>query len=102
MNLVKKFQAGGAMPVDEAAYQEAPVAAPQEGGQDPLMQIVQMFAQGLQNQDCNLLAQGAEMFLQLIEQSQGGAEQAPAGQPVFAKGGKLVGRKPVSYQLVRK
>ena len=56
------------------------------------MQITQMFAQGLQNQDCNMLAQGAQMFLQLMQaQAQGGAAPAP-GEPIYRKGGVLVRR----------
>ena len=49
-----------------------------------MMQVVQMFAEGLQKQDCQLLAQGAQMFLQLVQQSQqgGAAPQEEQGQPV--------------------
>lgn len=77
----KKFQQGGA--VDAPVEQEAPVE-PVESQEDPMMQLAQVFAQGLQNQDCQTLAQGAQMFLQMIQQ------QAPAqneGEPVFAKNG---------------
>lgn len=92
----KKFQQGG--PVEAPAEgAEAPVSqeeapegpAPEEGGQeDPMMQLAQLFAQGLQNQDCQMLAQGAQMFLQLVEQSQGGGQpQEPQGEPVFARNG---------------
>ncbi len=97
----KKFQQGG--PVDAPAdgaeapmpQEEAPAEeAPAEGdGEDPMMQLAQIFAQGLQNQDCQALAQGAQMFLQLIEQSQGGGQpQEPQGEPVFRKGGILAYR----------
>lgn len=77
----KKFQQGGA--VDAPVEQEAPIE-PVESQEDPMMQLAQVFAQGLQNQDCQTLAQGAQMFLQMIQQ------QAPAqneGEPVFAKNG---------------
>lgn len=90
---IKKFQEGGAMPAGEAA----PMGP--EGGQDPLMQIAEIFAQGLQGGDCQMLAQGAEMFLQVIAQAmgqggpQGPVDQAPEGEPVFKKGGKLIKRK---------
>lgn len=84
---VKKLQQGG-MPAPEQA-------APQQA--DPLMELAAMFQQGLQNGDCQLLAQGAEAFLALLQQAAGPAQppvdQAPQGQPVFKKGGKLVGRK---------
>lgn len=96
----KKFQQGG--PVDAPAEgTEAPVSqgeapeepAPEEGGQeDPMMQLAQLFAQGLQNQDCQMLAQGAQMFLQLVEQAQGGGAEEPQGEPVFRKGGRLAYR----------
>ena len=96
----KKFQQGG--PVDAPADgAEAPVSqeeapeepAPEEEGQeDPMMQLAQLFAQGLQNQDCQMLAQGAQMFLQLVEQSQGGGAEEPQGEPVFRKGGRLAYR----------
>lgn len=96
----KKFQQGGPVgaPADSA---EAPVSqeetpeepAPEEGGQeDPMMQLAQLFAQGLQNQDCQMLAQGAQMFLQLVEQAQGGGAEEPQGEPVFRKGGRLAYR----------
>ena len=87
---VVKFQQGGPTPAPE------PVPAPQ-GGQDPIMEIAQIFAQALQANDCNMLAQGAEMFLQLVSQAAGGPQGpvgAPVeGQPVFKKGGKMVRRK---------
>lgn len=73
-----------------------------EGGQDLIMQIADIFAQGLQSGDCNMLAQGAQMFIQLISQAmnqagpQGPVDQAPEGEPVFKKGGKIVKRKKCS------
>ena len=57
-----------------------------------MMQLAQLFAQGLQNQDCQMLAQGAQMFLQLVEQLQGGGTEEPQGEPVFRKGGRLAYR----------
>lgn len=97
----RKFQEGGVVeapqeaPVEQEATNE-PVAAEEQptGQEDPMMQIVQMFAEGLQKQDCQLLAQGAQMFLQLVQQSQqgGAAPQEEQGQPVFKKGGILVRR----------
>lgn len=79
-------------------------AAP-EGEQDVIMQIAEVFAQGLQSGDCNMLAQGAQMFLQVISQAmnqggpQGPVDQAPQGQPVFKRGGKLIRRKCASKQM---
>lgn len=91
---VRKFQEGGPVGPEAAPVEGAPEGAPQGGGeQDPLMQLAQLFAQGLQNQDCNMLAQGAQMFLQLMQaQAQGGAAPEPQGEPVYRKGGVLVRR----------
>ena len=97
----KKFQQGGPVgaPADGAeapvSQEEAPEEpAPEEGGQeDPMMQLAQLFAQGLQNQDCQMLMQGAQMFLQLLQQSQEGEQpQEPQGEPVFRRGGRLAYR----------
>lgn len=85
MRIVEKFQEGGAMPEGAPAPQEQ---------QDPLMQIAQIFAQGLQEQNCEMLAQGAQMFLQVLQQSMRAQQPGPeaGGQPVFKKGGKMVKR----------
>lgn len=84
----RKFQEGGAMPA------EAP-AAEQGGGADPLAQVAQIAMQALQNQDCNAAMQVCQVFVQMLQQSQGGGapEAAPeATQPVYRKGGTLVRR----------
>ena len=79
---------GGAPMPPEGGAPEGP-----QGGEDPLMQIAQMAAQALQTQDCNMAMQVCEAFIQLIQQAQGpAAESAPQGEPVFAKGGKLLKR----------
>lgn len=86
-NGIEKFQEGGQMP-EEAPQQEAPQ-------EDPLMQIAQVAAQALQNQDCQAAMAVCQAFLQMIQQSQqGGApeEAAPQGEPVYRAGGKLVKR----------
>lgn len=89
---IKKYQMGGEMPAGAPAPETASAPA---GGNDPIMEIAQIFSQGLQTGDCNLLAQGAEAFLMLLQQASAPApmEAAPQGQPVFKKGGKLIGRK---------
>ena len=91
MAFIKKFQAGGPMPaeapMDPAMAGAAP--APEQGG-DPIMQIAEMAGAALQSQDCATAMQVCEAFMMLVEQMAGGA--APAGQPVFAKGGKLIRR----------
>ena len=91
---------GGPAPGPEGAPMEgapmeggAPAGPPQGGAeQDPLMQIAQVAAQALQNQDCQAAMAVCEAFLQLIQQAAGGggAPEQPA-EPTFArKGGKLV------------
>lgn len=95
MKIVKKYQAGGSAPMPTSPENQ-PAAQPQGQGGDPLLQIAQIFAEGLQTQNCELLAQGAQAFLMLLQQAQG-AQQAPVGEPqgepVFKKGGKICGRK---------
>lgn len=91
---IQRFQQGGAAPVQDPAM--AAQAQPQQSG-DPLMEIAQIFMQGLQTQNCEMLAQGAQAFLMLLQQAQGAEQQAPVGQPqgepVFKKGGKICKRK---------
>lgn len=83
---IKKFQEGGAVPVQTAP---APEAAP--APQDPIAMLAEMSIQALQTQDCQIAMQVCEGFVALIQQMQGGA---PAPQePVFRKGGKIIGRK---------
>lgn len=100
---IKKFQEGGMAPeMDPAMAQGAPMdpeAAPAPaGGDDMIMQIAQVAAQALQTQDCEAAMAVCEAFIQLIQQSQGGAPEgpvdgAPQGEPVFKRGGKLKSRK---------
>ena len=102
---VKRFQEGGPMPGAEPSAEEgqpmppeqggAPGNAPGQGGGDPLMEIAQMAMQALQTQDCKAAMQVCETFVQLVQQSGGGAGQpggAPPqeGQPVYRRGGRLV------------
>lgn len=94
---IQRFQQGGPAPMPQDPAQQS---AAQPQGQDPLLQIAEIMAQGLQTQNCELLAQGAQAFLMLLQQAQGGAEQQapvgePQGEPVFKKGGKICGRKKV-------
>ena len=89
MAFIKKYQQGGAVPAEAAA------PAPEQGGQDPIMQIAEMAGAALQSQDCALAMQVCEAFMMLVEQMAGGGAEpvgAPAGQPVFAKGGKIIRR----------
>lgn len=83
------MQEGGSAP--------APAAQQPAAQQDPLVEIANMMAQGLQSGDCNILAQACEAFLSLLSQAQAPAQEpigAPVdSEPVFKKGGKLVKRK---------
>lgn len=88
---IKMFQEGGVAPM---APEGAAPTQDQGAQQDPLMQIAQMFAQGLQSQDCAMLSQGAQAFLQLVQQSGQGAPAEQTTQPVYAKGGKFKKRIP--------
>lgn len=99
-NQVSKFQTGGTMPtgipeespaMGEQAAMEQP--APQEQPeQNPIMMLAQMAAQALQTQDCQMMAQVCQAFLEIVQQMQGGAPEEPQGEPVFRKGGTLVRR----------
>lgn len=99
-NQVSKFQTGGTMPVgapeespamseQAAAEQPAPQEQPE---QDPIMMLAQMAAQALQTQDCQMMAQVCQAFLEIVQQMQGGAPEEPQAEPVFKKGGTLVRR----------
>lgn len=81
--------AGGA-PAPEAGGAPAEGGTPEEGG-DPIMQIAQVAMQALETEDCEAAMAVCEAFIQLIQQSQGGApeEAAPEGEPVYRNGGVL-------------
>ena len=93
---VRFLQEGGQMmPEPSATPTGAPTEnanAPQEEN-DPLLVLAQMAAQALQNNDGQMALEVCQGFLQLIQQMSGeSAESAPQGEPVYAKGGKLVRR----------
>lgn len=83
---IKKFQQGGAVPVESAPA--APEAAPAQ--QDPIAMLAEMSMQALETQNCQIAMQVCEGFVALIQQMQGGA---PAQEPVFRKGGKMLRKK---------
>ena len=89
MKFSRKYQEGGPMPA------AAPAAAP-AGGEDPMVMLMQGAQQALQAQDCNIAMQACEAFLMLLQQASGPEQapvgQAPEGQPVFKKGGKVLKR----------
>ena len=90
LNSLLKFQEGGEMPAETAPVEKAP-AAPEQGGGDPMEQLVQAAAQAVQTQDAQLALQVCQA---IVEMAGGGApapEQAPEGAaPVYKKGGKFV------------
>ena len=80
-------EAGGAPVVPEGG-------AP-EGGEDPIMQLVQMAMQALQSQDPQMAMAVCDGLVQLV-QGAGGAP-APGGAPeepvMMRKGGKMIAKK---------
>ena len=93
---VRRFQDGGAMPAEGAPMEEAPMGpeggAP-EGGGDPMMQLIQVAAQALQEQNCEAAMAVCQALVQLAQGGAGGPapEEAPAEEPTFAKrGGRLM------------
>lgn len=83
-----KFMQEGGM-VEEQPTETMPVeqGAPTE---DPMMQIVQVAQQALQNQDCEAMAAVCQALLQLA-QGGGAPQEAPAEEPTYARrGAKLV------------
>ena len=91
MAYIRKFQEGGVAPAGPAT------GAPAGGEQDPVQILAEMAMQSLQGQDCQMAMQVCEGFIALIQQAMGGGPepvgQAPEGEPVFKKGGKIAGRK---------
>lgn len=83
------------MPADPAAQGGAPA---EQGGGDPMAQLVQGAQQAVEAGDCNIALQVCQMLLELA--GDGGApapaaEEAPApaeGEPVYGAGGRLVRR----------
>lgn len=99
--IVAKFQEGGAMPESAPAEQtpeQAPEKAPAEGGgQDPISQLLQLATQAIDGQDCEAAMAVCQGFVQLVQAQAGGggagaSGAAPAGEPVYKKGGKIVKR----------
>lgn len=97
---IRRFQEGGPMPEDPSmagtpmGEEEMPMEGGAPQGGDPIMQLAEMSMQALQSQDCNLAMQVCDMFVQMIQQAQGGggAPQEPQGEPVYRRGGRLAYR----------
>jgi len=90
VNKTQKFQEGGPMPAGPAPTGGPAPAGPEQGG-DPIMEMAQVAAEALQTQNCEAAMAVCQAFIQLIQESQGGAPPpgAPVEQPVFKKGGKM-------------
>jgi hypothetical protein len=83
---LRKYQQGGPMPAEQAA------PAPAQGGQDQMMaQLEQMAMEIIQSVGPEGAAMLAEMIMTILQQQAPVGQ--PQGQPVFAKGGKLIRRK---------
>ena len=82
---IGRFQEGGAMP---APAEAAPAEAPQGG--DPLEQVYQMAAEIVQQLGPDAAAMLAQAIMEMLQG--GGGAPAPQGEPVYKKGGKLIGR----------
>lgn len=100
---IQKFQEGGPVPVtgdpavtDPAAQMPADGGAPADAAAgDPILQLYQLAQQALQSGDGNTALQVCQGFVQLVESmagEQAPAPAAPAGEPVFKRGGKIVKR----------
>lgn len=86
---ITKLQEGGPMPAEAPAPQGG---APAGGGEDPIVQLVTMAQQALQEQNCEAAMAVCEGLLQLVQGAQGGGAPQPTGQPVYKAGGTLTKR----------
>jgi hypothetical protein len=95
---VKRFQQGGAAPApQEAPEGGAPAGgapaeggAPQEGGQNPMDQILQVAEQAVQTQNCEAALAVCQALVQVAGGGAAPAE-APQEEPTFARNGaKLI------------
>lgn len=87
---IKRFQEGGPVgaPVEEQPMEGAPMEGqPEAGGQDPMMQILQVAQQALQEQNCEAAMAVCQALMQLAQ----GGGGAPAEEPTYARrGARLV------------
>lgn len=92
---IKRFQQGGPigpeeeMPAEEIPAEGTPEAAPQY---NPLIALAEAAMQGLQSQDCQIMAQVCQGLLEIVQQMQEPVPQEATGEPVFKKGGVLLRR----------
>jgi hypothetical protein len=87
----RKFQEGGAMEDPNAAQAPEEGVVPEQGGEDPMAQLVQMAAQAVQSQDAQLAMQVCQAIVELAQGGGGGAPEEQ-GEPVYRKGGVLAYR----------
>jgi len=91
----RKFQEGGAAPMEAAPAAPAGPEGGAGGQEEQIVQLAQATVQGDQAAAAQLGTIMAPMLLQEIEAAgaQGGAPAGPeaGGQPVFKRGGKFVG-----------
>lgn len=92
---IRRFQMGGEIPAEQAPVEQP---MPEEGGGDPMQQIVEVIMQlaeasnqALQSQDPNAMSQVLQGLIQFASDLQaqlgGGQEQEV---PTFKKGGKFL------------
>lgn len=89
MRLKGKFQTGGPVPAEAAA------PAPEQGGGDPMAELMQAAAEAAQTGNCDIALQVCQMLVELAGGGgapAGGApeEAAPTpaeGEPVFFRNG---------------
>lgn len=82
---IKRFQEGGQV-APAAPEGGAPAGGP--GPEEQIMQMAQQIIQQLGPEAAALLAQA---IIEMLQGAGGGGEEAPQGEPVYArKGGKLV------------
>lgn len=97
VNKFRKFQEGGAMPAEapmEGAPAEGAPMGPEEapeGGEDPMMQILQVAAQAVQTQNCEAAMAVCQALIQIAQGAGGPAPEEAPQEPTFARyGARLV------------
>jgi hypothetical protein len=97
---VKKFQAGGPMPVEQGAPMpaEGAASAPEQGAADQeaamMEQLYQMAGEIIQQMGPEAAAMLAQAIMEMLQGGGGEAPMpAPEDQPVYRRGGVLVSRR---------
>lgn len=88
---IGRYQEGGAMPPQDPAVEQ--------GGGDPMQQILMGCQEAVETQNCEVALQVCEMLLQMAGGGAAPAEAAPEpvpeeaeGEPIYRTGGRLVRR----------